>query len=478
MIEPTSGLSEAEIQRMVREAEQHAAEDARRREEAELRNRPTASPTPREKLLASPATSCRARSSWRSRTGRRRSGGRSKAAISQTRGGDEALERRPGRASEAPQPVGGRGGGGGGGAPGGRQRLWTTATTAPSMPSSARSDGATPDRSVGSIAPGSLAVEFQDYYAVLGVPKTATEKEIRPPTASSPGSTIRTSIPATARPRNASSRSTRRTRSSPTPRSARSTTSSDRAGASTSSGSEPGGRRRRGGQPFDWGGSRARARAGRPLRVPHGQRGGPARPVRRRGPFSDFFETFFGRSAARGAGRAAARGRRRRDRGPARDLEHPVEITSPMPTGARPSAVARTADGQTRRLEVKIPPGVRRLARPRRRPGRPGHGRRPAGDLYLVITVRPDPRFERRGDDLHTEVRAPLATLLLGGEARVPTPDGRTLALTIPAGTQDGRVFRLRGQGMPRLGTAELAATSTPRSMRGCRSGCRPASAS
>src|SRR5207302_10897471 len=85
------------------------------------------------------------------------------------------------------------------------------------------------------------------------------------------------------------------------------------------------------------------------------------------------------------------------------------------------------------------------------RQGQPGQAGGTAGDLYLLVTVQPDPRFERRGDDLHTEVRVPLTAMLLGGEARVPTPDGRTLALTIPAGTQDGRIFRLRGQGMPRL---------------------------
>ena len=78
-----------------------------------------------------------------------------------------------------------------------------------------------------------------------------------------------------------------------------------------------------------------------------------------------------------------------------------------------------------------------------------------AGDVYLVVTVEPDPRFERRGDDLHTQVRAQLETLVLGGEARVPTPDGRTLGLSIPAATQDGRVFRLRRQGMPRLGSPD-----------------------
>jgi DnaJ-class molecular chaperone len=115
----------------------------------------------------------------------------------------------------------------------------------------------------------------------------------------------------------------------------------------------------------------------------------------------------------------------------------------------------RAADGKTRRLEVKIPPGVRTGSRVRvSGQGGPGQGGGPAGDIYLVVTVTPDPRFERRGDDLHAQVRAPLETLLLGGEARVPTPDGRTLALSIPPGTQDGRVFRLRGQGMPRLGAA------------------------
>jgi DnaJ-class molecular chaperone len=117
----------------------------------------------------------------------------------------------------------------------------------------------------------------------------------------------------------------------------------------------------------------------------------------------------------------------------------------------------RAADGKTRRLEVKIPPGVRTGSRVRvSGQGSPGQGGGPAGDIYLAVTVAPDPRFERRGDDLHTQVRAPLETLLLGGAARVPTPDGRTLALSIPPVTQDGRLFRLRGQGMPRLGAANV----------------------
>ena len=74
----------------------------------------------------------------------------------------------------------------------------------------------------------------------------------------------------------------------------------------------------------------------------------------------------------------------------------------------------------------------------------------PAGDLYLRVTVLPDPRFERKGDDLHTTVNTDLYTLVLGGEVRVPTLTG-DVVLTVPAGTQNGRTFRLRGKGMPRL---------------------------
>ena len=71
-------------------------------------------------------------------------------------------------------------------------------------------------------------------------------------------------------------------------------------------------------------------------------------------------------------------------------------------------------------------------------------------DLYLVIEVTPDPRFERKGDDLYTDVPLDLYTAVLGGEATVPTPAGN-VKLTIPAGTQPEQVFRLSGRGMPHL---------------------------
>jgi curved DNA-binding protein len=174
-------------------------------------------------------------------------------------------------------------------------------------------------------------------------------------------------------------------------------------------------------------------------------------------PFSDFFETMFGRGAGAEPGRGARAARGPRPRAGA-DLEQPVEISlADAYRGTTMQLEMRAADGSTRRLEVKIPPGVRTGSRVRvAGQGGPGEGGAPAGDIYLVVTVAPDPRFERRGDDLHTQVRAPFETLLLGGEARVPTPDGRTLVLSIPQRTQDGRTFRLRGQGMPRLGAAEV----------------------
>jgi len=107
-----------------------------------------------------------------------------------------------------------------------------------------------------------------------------------------------------------------------------------------------------------------------------------------------------------------------------------------------------------RRLEVKIPPGVTdgsrvRVAREGPRPSGRGGGAR--GDLYLVISVRPHERFSRRGDNLHTEVEVPLLDAVLGAEVAVPTLKGKAM-LRIPPLTQNGRVFRLAGLGMPHLG--------------------------
>ncbi len=104
-----------------------------------------------------------------------------------------------------------------------------------------------------------------------------------------------------------------------------------------------------------------------------------------------------------------------------------------------------------KRLEVKIPVGVKDGSRIRiAGQGGPGWGGGSRGDLYLVVKVLPHAIFERKGDDLYTEVLVPLTTAVLGGEVRVPTFNGN-LSLKIPPETQNGTVFRLTGKGMPRL---------------------------
>ncbi len=100
----------------------------------------------------------------------------------------------------------------------------------------------------------------------------------------------------------------------------------------------------------------------------------------------------------------------------------------------------------------KIPAGVDNGSKIRvAGEGQPGIGGGARGDLFLVINVKPDPAFERNGDDLHVDIEVDLITAMLGGKASVPLPDGRKLMLTIPEETQNGRIFRLAGKGMPHL---------------------------
>ncbi len=174
-------------------------------------------------------------------------------------------------------------------------------------------------------------------------------------------------------------------------------------------------------------------------------------------PFSSFFETYFGGGATTGmGGRARTTGRaRQRAQQPPQDVEYPIDVTlAEAYQGTTRLLELSEADGSSRRLEVKIPAGVDEGSRIRiAGQGTQGTGGR--GDLYLRVHVLPDPRFTREGTTLRTRVDVPLATAVLGGEVRVPTPDGRQLLLRIPPGTANGKTFRLRGKGMPRLGKPE-----------------------
>ena len=150
-------------------------------------------------------------------------------------------------------------------------------------------------------------------------------------------------------------------------------------------------------------------------------------------------------------------GQGRRGRAPQRppDTEQPIEITlDEALTGATRMLITEGDRGESRRLEVKVPPGVDTGSRVRiAGEGRAGFdGRR--SDLYLVITVRPHPRYDRKGDDLYTDVEVALTTPVLGGEVEVQALD-KKVALRLPAGTQNGQTFRLTGLGMPKLSQAD-----------------------
>ena len=107
----------------------------------------------------------------------------------------------------------------------------------------------------------------------------------------------------------------------------------------------------------------------------------------------------------------------------------------------------------SRNLEVKIPAGVDTGSRIRVASEGPGGGssdRGARGDLYLRVTVTPHPRFERRGDDLHTDLAVQLTVAALGGEVSVPTLKGQ-VSMKIPPETSSGKTFRLPGYGMPHV---------------------------
>jgi DnaJ-class molecular chaperone len=171
-------------------------------------------------------------------------------------------------------------------------------------------------------------------------------------------------------------------------------------------------------------------------------------------PFSDFFHTFFGGAA--GGSQTRARGRSARSARPARgrDAESALDLSLEDAFLGTTRRIVLSQDGQSRTVEVRIPAGVKDAARVRVA----GEGERvsgtgaTAGDLYLVVRLLPHPRFERRGQDVYTRVAVPVATAVLGGEVPVTTLGGSTLRLKVPELTSSGRVFRLRGHGMPTVG--------------------------
>ena len=192
------------------------------------------------------------------------------------------------------------------------------------------------------------------------------------------------------------------------------------------------------------------------------------------GAFSDFFHMMFGDEAASAgepevfsttggesiddllarlgmAGGAAGgtRGRTNLGGGAGRSAQAtrpaPIEVTAELSLEEAFHGTTRIVELEGRRLEVTIPRGANTGSRIRLTGKGPG-GR----DLIVVTKLKPHRIFTRRGDDLEREVPIRLREALLGAEIPVATLKGRVL-LTVPAGTQSGRTFRLKGQGMPRF---------------------------
>jgi DnaJ-class molecular chaperone len=106
---------------------------------------------------------------------------------------------------------------------------------------------------------------------------------------------------------------------------------------------------------------------------------------------------------------------------------------------------------QTKRFEVTIPKGIGEGQRIRLAgQGGAGVNGGPNGDLHLIVRMHDDPTYKRRGDDLYVDLPVSIYDLVLGGEVEVPTLSGQ-VAMTIPAGTQNNRLLRLHGRGMPHV---------------------------
>jgi len=156
------------------------------------------------------------------------------------------------------------------------------------------------------------------------------------------------------------------------------------------------------------------------------------------GGFSDFFDALFGRGGMGGT-QSRVRG--------GKDVEQDVEITLEEAFNGT-TRIFERPDGT--RMEVKIPEGVRAGSKVRvaGQGSKTTYGGHP-GDLYLRIKIAAHPVFKREKDNLHVTIPVNLYTAILGGEVEVPTL-GHPVQLKIPALTQNGKIMRLRGLGMPK----------------------------
>jgi curved DNA-binding protein len=258
------------------------------------------------------------------------------------------------------------------------------------------------------------AVQFKDYYAILGVPRTAPQEEIR----KAFRKLARQHHPDVAKDKKAAEAKFKEINE-----------------ANEVLG-DPAKRKRYDELGADWDkGPRQQAPQG--WEDMFGRGGGGFGGQEGGGGFSDFFETFFGK-----------RGKKRRaEKGEDVEFEIAVTIEDVLHGGKKAFTVER--DGRNETITVNIPKNVRGGQRIRLAgQGGAGSGGAEPGDLYLRVKIAPHPNYRVDGHDLIRAFSLPLHTAVLGGEAEVATPDG-TVKLKVPPGTQPGQKFRLKGRGLP-----------------------------
>jgi curved DNA-binding protein len=161
----------------------------------------------------------------------------------------------------------------------------------------------------------------------------------------------------------------------------------------------------------------------------------------------DIFSRIFGDAMRRqrggGPGRMAAKGE---------DFSMEIPVTFRDSYDGAEKRVAFMREGSREELSVKVPAGIESGAK-LRVAGRGGPGRMggPAGDLFLTVSVGPDPLFQREGEDIVLTHEVRFSQAVLGGAIDVPTMEG-TKRIKIPAGIQSGTKVRLKGLGFPLMG--------------------------
>lgn len=154
--------------------------------------------------------------------------------------------------------------------------------------------------------------------------------------------------------------------------------------------------------------------------------------------FSDLFGNFF-------TGSRGSRGSHRKQSFKGSDLNAEMEIS--LEEAYRGTKQNFSINNQS--LSIALKPGIKdEQVLKLKGKGEPGMNGSMAGDLYVTIHIKPHPLFERRGDDLYTDAHIDLYTAILGGKAEIKTLDG-VLKIDIPEETQNDKVLRLRGKGMP-----------------------------